>query len=203
MKKTTKRSSYVKLSLMGAAAFSLAACKQEPPVEASIFKDVAECQAAASQPAATVTATDCETSFAEAQKAHEATAPRYAEQSLCEEQHGGSSCYAQPNPNGGGSIFMPLIAGYLIGNMMSGGNSLANRSSLSSQPIYQTKDKRYSTAGGTFFSSNSGKTTVKPAAFTAAKPTVNAAPMTRASVAKTGGFGRSATATAGRSSFGG
>lgn len=202
MTKTSKRSSYVKLSLLGAAAFSLAACKQEPPVDAVMFPSVAECQSAATQPAATISAADCEKAFAEAQAEHERTAPKYDEAKLCEEEHGGS-CYAQPNPNGGGgSVFLPLMAGMMLGNMMSGGSSMG-RSYSHSQPMFQTKDKRYGTAGGAFFSSNSGAAKVKPASFAAAKTTSASAPMTRASVAKTGGFGRSATASAGRSSFGG
>ncbi len=178
------RSGKVRLVLVGAAAFSLGACREEQ-VETSVFPSVDACMAQAEQSATWYTPTDCQTSFAEAEQVHRETAPRYDEQALCEEQHGGP-CQAETRA-GGGSIFMPLMMGYMMGNMMSSGN----RAALA-QPLYRTSAGNYTTAGGTTtFRSNNGNATLRASNFQRPAATVHAPPMSRATVARSGGFGGS------------
>jgi uncharacterized protein YgiB involved in biofilm formation len=92
---------------------------------------------------------------------------------------------------------MPLLAGYLIGNMMSRGAT----ASPAVQPLYKTTDGKFTNAtGSSTYASNTG--TGKLAASQFAKPpaTIGKAPMTKATVASCGGFGGAAS---GRTSTGG
>ncbi len=187
-----KRSRVVPLALMGAAAFGMAACQDES-VESATFPTKEECLATAGAADNWWTAEDCETNFAAALDEHERSAPRYADAALCEEEHEGA-CYEQPGSAGGGSIFLPLVAGYMMGNMLANTNA-----STRAQPIYRTASGQYGTANGTTMTSNRGVGQIAPAAFRAAPSTVSAAPMTRATVRSTGGFGSSRTSTGTRS----
>ena len=106
-------------SLMATASFSLAACgapqrlAPEPEL-AQVYSSLDECRAAND-----ITDTECDAAQAQAQKTAAETAPRYATQSECEGQWGPSQC--QPNNSGGGSFFTPLLAGFVVGQMLNGG----------------------------------------------------------------------------------
>ncbi|MFY0620177.1 MAG: DUF1190 domain-containing protein [Pelagimonas sp.] len=189
----TKRSKHVAIAIIGAAAFTLAGCREEQ-VDAQAFPDLQSCTDAAER-GGFFSAADCDAAFAEAEALHVEAAPRYDSQAVCEEQHGVGACgtEAAATQGGSGSIFMPLLAGYLMGNMLSGG-----RGTAASQPMYRTAGGKFSTAAGTStFSSNKGaaklgaSTFAKPAA-TAGKP-----PMTRAAAQSRGGFGKSFGRSAG------
>ncbi len=183
-----KRSRHARLALAGAAAFSLSACREE--VEATAFPTLDECLAAAETPGSWVSAESCEEGFSEALAVHQDAAPRYDEQALCESEHG-TECIVDER-SGGGSIFLPIMAGYLLGNMMS------NRGGLRSQPLYSTKAGGFATAGGaTQLSSNRGSANLGSHAFRAPPSTAGAAPMTKATVSRTGGFGAARTAPRG------
>lgn len=193
----SKRSSTARIALMGAAAFTLAACEPEEKVDTAVFPTLGSCLDAALQVSAEFTAEDCEASFAKAEEAHKETAPRYAEGALCEEQHGGQCNYVAPASGGGSGFFMPMMMGYMMGNMMSGDSGR----SYSAQPLYKTKSGKYATASGsTILNSNKGFTKLRQSSFKAAPSAAKAAPMTRASIKKSGGFGASRTSTRG---FGG
>lgn len=195
-----KRSSSVKVALMGAAAFSLAAC-QDDRIEAQSFPNEDACVQASFNPGSDFTAEDCEKTFDLAEKEHERTAPRYAEAKLCEEQHGGECQMVQAPAasGGGGGFFMPMMMGYLIGNMMSGNNS---HNSYRAQPLYKTSSGKFATADGkTTMGSLRSTTKISPKSFNAIK-TASAKPMTRASVKSSGGFGASRTSS-GKPNFGG
>jgi len=116
----TKRSKRVAIAIIGATAFTLAGCRDEK-IDAVAFPDVQSCKNEASF-GGTFTAADCETAFAEAETLHVESAPRYNSLDVCEEQHGEGACgsEAQQTQGGSGGIFMPLLAGYLIGNMLGG-----------------------------------------------------------------------------------
>ena len=116
-----KRSSHVALVLLGAAAFGLAGCTEEK-VDAQAFPDLKSCQEAAGL-SSSFTAADCAAAFAEAEALHVEAAPRYDSLAVCEEQHGAGACGTeqQAQSGGSGSIFMPLMMGYLLGNMLGGG----------------------------------------------------------------------------------
>ena len=123
------RSRTVALTILGAAAFTVAGCRDEQ-VEAQAFPDLASCQAAAVN-GGLVTADQCSQAFAEAEALHVEAAPRYDSLAVCEEQHGAGNCGSedqQVSQGGSGSIFMPLLAGYLIGSMLGRAGGGTNRS---------------------------------------------------------------------------
>ncbi|TRD18930.1 DUF1190 domain-containing protein [Palleronia caenipelagi] len=190
-----KRSRTAHVILLGSAAFGLAACQQDEQVEADVFPSVEECQAVAGLPGNDFTADDCANGFAEAQKVHAESAPRYDSEALCEEQHGGE-CVVEKRSDGT-SIFLPLLAGYMIGNML-GGRGFA------SKPLYKTASGRFSTpGGGTTLSGLRGKTNLNSKSFAASPNTRTAAPLNRSAVQSRGGFGAARTSTGGSRSFGG
>jgi uncharacterized protein YgiB involved in biofilm formation len=72
----------------------------------------------------------------------------------CEKIHGEGKCNAKPNGSGSGSIFMPMVAGYMMGSML-------NKPTISPQPGtanpqqdstqrggFGGQAKRYFSAGG-------------------------------------------------------
>lgn len=194
--RSSKRSRKAPVLILGAAAFALAGCREET-IESRAFPSLAACKASVAEESSWWTAENCEESFALAEQEHLETAPRYADENLCEQEHGGD-CVAEQRPNGT-SVFLPLIAGYLIGNMLGGGSR-----SIASQPLYKTKAGGFATASGaTALNGNSGSVKLNQNSFTSGKSTTSAAPMTRASVRSTGGFGASRTSGFGSRSFGG
>ncbi|SNT68595.1 DUF1190 domain-containing protein [Paracoccus seriniphilus] len=182
-----KRSRTVALTILGAASFAVAGCREEQ-VDAQAFPDLASCQAEAAN-GGLFTAEECEAAFAEAEALHVEAAPRYESLEVCEEQHGQGNCgsEAEQVSNGGsGSIFMPLLAGYLIGNMLgrAGGGMAA------AQPMYRNASGGFTNAARTSsFSSNSGRGTMGAQQFTRPASTVGKAPMSRATATSRGGFG--------------
>lgn len=192
----TKRSKRVAIAIVGASAFALAGCEEEK-VDAAAFPDLQSCidQAALSS---TFTRQDCETSFAEAEALHVEAAPRYDSIAVCEEQHGEGACgsEAAATQGGSGSIFMPLLAGYLIGNMLGGRSGMA-----AAQPLYKTADGKFTNAArSSTFSTNKGAAKLSTSQFARPATTVGKTPMTRATAASRGGFGK---VGAGRTGFGG
>ncbi|MBC7675343.1 MAG: DUF1190 domain-containing protein [Rhodoferax sp.] len=188
-----KRSHRVALCILGVAAFSLSACVEEE-VDAAAFPDLAACKATAALGTQGFSATDCDTAFAEAEVIHAEAAPRYDSLTVCEEQHGEGACDEQvASGGGGGGIFMPLMAGYLIGNML-------NRNGPAAQPLYRSASGNFTNAAGTTsYASNSGAGKLGATQFARPATTIGKAPMTAASVQSRGGFGGSA---AGRSTGG-
>lgn len=192
------RSRHVRISLLGAAAFGVAGCLPED-VATEVFPTIAECRAAAQAGTGAYSEQDCADAFALAEVAHTETAPRYDELALCEEQHGGE-CMVDPAAvsSGGGSIFMPLMMGYMMGSMMNNG-----RATMAAQPLYRTASGSYATpSGATNLNANRGAVRLAPTNFRAAAPTSAAQPMTRANVRASGGFGAGRTG-GGSTGFGG
>ncbi|WP_335947237.1 MULTISPECIES: DUF1190 domain-containing protein [Salipiger] len=193
----TKRSRTAALAIVGAASFALAGCREEP-VEAQAFPDLESCRSAVG-PTSLFSEQDCTDAFAEAETLHAETAPRYDSLAVCEEQYGEGNCgsEAQATSGGSGSIFMPLLAGYLIGNMLGGQRGLA------AQPMYRNANGRFTTpAGGTTYANNTGRANLNPSTFNKAPVTAGKPPLTRATAASRGGFGGSKTGS-GLRSFGG
>ena len=190
-----QRSGTVALCIVGASAFALAGCREEQ-VEAQAFPDLAACEAAAEQDGL-LSEAECADAFAEARELHVESAPRYESLAVCEEEHGEGACGSEAQvveDGGSGGIFMPLLAGYLIGNMM-GGRGLAR-----AQPLYRTPDGRFTNAArSSVFSSNRGRTQLAPGQFARPATTAGRPPMSRATAASRGGFGR----TGGSRGFGG
>jgi len=191
-----RRSKKVALSIVGATAFTLAGCAEEQ-IDAQAYPDLPACVAAANS-GGLFSVEECRTAVAEAQTLHVEAAPRYDSLTVCEEQHGAGACgsEAAAAEGGSGSIFMPLLAGYLIGNMMRGTGGMA-----ASQPMYRTANGRFTNAtGSSVFGGNAGKATLGAGQFARPPATRGRAPMTRAMAASRGGFGKSGTS---RGSYGG
>ncbi|SNX71141.1 uncharacterized protein YgiB involved in bioifilm formation [Cereibacter ovatus] len=187
-----QRSRTAVLAILGASAFALAGCREEQ-VDAEAFPSLESCRQVA-EAGGRISTAECDAAFAEAQALHVESAPRYDSLQVCEEQHGAGNCGNEQEATGGsglGSIFMPLLTGYLIGSMLGGGMAR-------SQPLYRTSDGRFTNAtGSSTLSSNSGKGRMDASQFTKPPTTMGKAPMTAATVASRGGFGSSAAARPG------
>ncbi|SNR83054.1 DUF1190 domain-containing protein [Puniceibacterium sediminis] len=192
----TKRSNRVAIAILGAAAFTLAGCREEQ-VDAAAFPDLQSCSDAATR-GGMFSVQDCEATFAAAETLHVESAPRYDSLEVCEEQHGAGACGSEATETSGGSggIFLPLMAGYLIGNMLGGRTGMS-----AGQPLYKTSDGRFTNAArSSTYSSNSGAAKLNTSQFARPTSTVGKAPMTRATASSRGGFGKFG---AGRTGFGG
>ena len=181
-----KRSSTLTLALMSATALTLAACDNSE--QAAIFENVEQCS---SQDG--FDTLSCETNLQLAQEEHIRAAPKYSSFADCEADFGAEQCEPAPQQSSsGGSIFMPLMMGYMMGNMLSG------RSNVATQPLYRSRDdsKNFRTGDN---QKVSGKTGISKVPAQVAR-----APSTKTSTIRRGGFGSSAKAASGgvRRSFG-
>lgn len=199
-KRRRLRSGRVAVMVLGAGAFALAGCRDEQ-VDALAFPDLASCEAAVGTRDG-LTAEGCATAYADAQQLNVESAPRYDSLAVCEEQHGEGACgtEATATQGGSGSIWMPLLAGYLMGNLLGGRSGMA-----ASQPLYRTSDGKYTNAAGnSTFSTNRGAAKMDASQFTRPASTVNKAPMTKATAVSKGGFGATGSSRGSSgSSFGG
>jgi uncharacterized protein YgiB involved in biofilm formation len=182
-----KRSRTLTLALMSATALTLAAC--DNPEEVGVFETVEQC---ATQEGFNIDA--CETNMKLAQDEHIRVAPKYTSAADCEADFGAEQCETAPQQtSSGGSVFMPLMMGYMMGSMLSG------RSGAATQPLYRSKDdsKNFRTGDN---QKVAGKTGVSKVPSQVAR-----ASSTKTSTIKRGGFGSAARASSGgvRRSFGG
>ena len=188
-----KRSSSLKLTTMlaGATALTLSGCddpggqaswdpNKGQQVEAFSYKTLQECKDANA-----VSDQQCDTSFSAAQKDDEKNAPRYEARASCEDVYGVGNCVPRNQANGGGSFFTPLLAGFVIGQMLDGGGYRGTG-------LYRRDDGYYSTYGGRLGRDyGTGRTTISkssidpPDAIRQAPPKIQ----TRTSVVSRGGFG--------------
>lgn len=138
-----KKSRSVRLVLLGSASLALAACGDDEglPTDAKYFSSQSECTAF-------YDAATCSAGKVVAEQTYAAEAPRFANKQECEAEFGVGSCEnrqiaadgtpvqptdgAQPQEAGMGSFFMPMMMGYMLGNMM-GGNQFR-------QPVYRGRD---------------------------------------------------------------
>lgn len=182
------RSRHVTAALLGAAAFTLAACKEDT-VETVVVTDPAACAALGE-----FSREDCEKGYEEAKAQNDATAPRYDAMAVCEEEHGAGNCQPEVT-TGGGSVFMPILMGYMMGRMMGG---------FGAKPLYPTAGGQAATADGrTQFNRMNGVGSAPAASYQPAQTTKNMAPMTKTQVQSRGGFGSSRTMAPSGSSLGG
>ena len=127
-----KRRISVPISLLASVSMiALTACKEEPKVEASVYETVEQCKKDS-----VVSADQCEINFKEALSQHAAVAPKYASKADCQADFGANRCEKAPyQTSSGGSVFMPLMMGYMMGSMIGG------RRSMISQPLYRSAAK--------------------------------------------------------------
>lgn len=143
-----RKSRSIRLVLLSSLSLvALAACEENDPLKsADVIRDEKEC-AARPDPGA------CRSALADAREQHVKTAPRFTDQASCEAQFGAGNCgtpdqvlrfgaEAQPQAGAaaqpaqqqqasGGSSFMPLLMGYMMGRALSGGSPWA------AQPLYR------------------------------------------------------------------
>lgn len=194
-----KRSKKAALVLMvPVATLLLAGCGEERE-QAMVFTDPSECSAAALNSPA-----QCEADYAAAQALHPQVAPKYLNKEQCETDYGVGQCETAPQQtSSGGSVFMPMMMGYLAGQMMNRGGSnfqqpaatgAAAGSKVATQPLYKTRNDRgtFRTATNTAVAGGIGPITLKPSQV---KPQAAQA----AQPVRRGGLGQ----RAGKRSFGG
>ena len=160
--------------LMGVSSIALSAC-EEPKVEAAVFESLQQC---IDEPS--LSREQCEQSFGEARSQHAAVAPKYTSEADCQADFGAGKCEQAPYRSaGGGSIFMPLMMGYMMGSFM------GRRGSVVSQPLYRSAgdQKNYRTADNRKVGSTTGRTQVARSA--TSRPAVKSQTLRR------GGFGAS------------
>lgn len=190
-----KRSKKAALVLMvPVATLLLAGCGEESE-QAMVFSDPSECSAAGLNDT-----TQCDADYAAAQALHPQVAPKYLNKEECETDFGAGQCETAPQQTAqGGSVFMPMMMGFLAGQMMNRGGSNLQQpaaagagSKVPTQPLYKSRDDRgtFRTATNTPVAKGIGPITLKPSQV---KPQVG-------QVVRRGGFGQQAAA---RNSFGG
>ena len=74
------------------------------------FRSPEACQADASIPA-----DECRATYVQALSAHERSAPAYQNRETCEKEYGAGQCVTPSANSGRASMFIPLMAGYMIG----------------------------------------------------------------------------------------
>ena len=112
-----RRSTAVTITLLSTAAIALVWCGDgpTPPEGDTLFTSEDACRASFGSDDTAA----CRDAFADARQRHEATAPRFTERATCENQTGGE-CTSISQPNGT-SLFIPVMAGVLIGRVLAGG----------------------------------------------------------------------------------
>ena len=111
-----KKSKTVRLVLLGGTSLALAGCDDQPPTDAKFFASVQECTAHYSED-------QCRTMVKKAEEQHVAEAPKFSKKEECEAQFGVGNCETRQAPTeagGFGSFFMPMMMGYMMGNMLGG-----------------------------------------------------------------------------------
>lgn len=168
--KTFKRSRKAALIFMvPAASLMLTGCGTEQTVEAQVFSTPDECAAFYNPPE------QCRAAFAEAQALHPQVAPRYANKQECEADFGAGQCETAPERHAQGSFFMPMMMGFLAGQMLNrnvgaaqpAANTAAaagGRNTVPTQPLYKSRDdqRTFRTASNSPVASQPGPAQIRP-----------------------------------------
>jgi len=182
-------------SLMAGTALSVSACDNtpaatqwgDPPaasreVEAKTFASLDECKSSGD-----MTAAQCDTAYAEAQKDAATNAPKFSDQQSCEERYGVDQCVPRSSNNGGGSFFTPLLTGFIVGQALSNMGGGGYRGA----PMYRDRDGTFYGGSGQPLSRDyvTGRTRVRADSFDAPEARAPARVQSRSSVISRGGFG--------------
>ena len=133
-----KRSNSIKLVLIGASLISLTACDQTNKHAETIFRSEEECRVLSHADSSV-----CAEAMKTAKEEHAKTAPHYISMIECEEKFGVGNCVNQPEKSQTShhSVFMPMMMGFMMGNMMN---------ARSAQPIYRDKSSNLFSKGAQF-----------------------------------------------------
>lgn len=138
----------------------------------------------------------CSNDWKAAQALNEEVAPRFTDMAFCEDSFG-DQCQQKTVTNSDGStsnVFVPMMAGMMIGNMMANNNLAAQGQAVHqtrTQPLYQEKERR----GGGYVPINTLSTSTGSAV---QKGSASVSPKMASTVSKfsapvsRGGFGMSA-----------
>jgi uncharacterized protein YgiB involved in biofilm formation len=168
------RRSLATVLMMSVSLVALTAC-EEPKVDAAVYSSLDQCKRDPLN-----TSDQCEASFKEAASQHAAVAPKYNTAEDCQADFGTGKCEVAPyKTSSGGSVFMPLMAGYMMGSLLGG------RGSMMSQPLYRSSQSpnNFRTAENRNVGSKTGRTKVASSA--TSRPTFKSSTRSR------GGFGSS------------
>ena len=189
-----KKSRSIRLVLLGGAGLAFTGCgDSDVPPDAKFFSSLSECTAF-------YDAATCSKAKISAEQTYAAEAPRFGKKEECEAEFGVGSCENQQvaaapgqtavpgqtpvqpmEASSGGSFFMPMMMGYMLGNMM-GGNSFQ-------QPVYRGRDgAAVMPAGGKAYNVGNFAGSGSPADAKSFRPAAQVTQVAR------GGFGSSATA---------
>jgi len=163
-----------RIALIAGGALCISAC-EEPKVDVATYQTLQQCLADIN-----MVRSDCEKNHAAARQQHAAVAPKFSSVKECEEEFGRARCEKAPQTtSSGGSMFMPLMMGYMMGSMI-GGRGYGN-----AQPLYRTRKDpgTFRTADNKRAGGTVGRTQV--AKSSTARPTAKSSSRSR------GGFGSS------------
>ncbi|KLD74887.1 DUF1190 domain-containing protein [Xanthomonas hyacinthi] len=180
-----KRSTNLKLSLMAATlSVPLIGCDSGPPT-GEVLASPDQCSVQKE-----VSVEECKAAYQKAQLEHRKVAPRFQDQSQCNQQFGNCTPF---NDERGQVSWIPPMAGFLIGYALgNAGGGYGGRTLMGAAPLYRDyRDGGYYKSNGDLAGRDTG--TVKGNAGLPPPPS-------RAITVSRSGFGSSAAA---RSSFGG
>ncbi|EOI5728235.1 DUF1190 family protein [Cronobacter malonaticus] len=186
------------------AAFMLAGCEKSDET-VQLYQNADDCSAANPGKSA-----ECNTAYNNALKEAERTAPKYATREDCVAEFGEDQCQQVNNTNTSqatqqtGSMWMPLMAGYMMGRLMGGGGM-----GFAQQPLFSSRNPaspaygKYTDASGrNYGAAQPGRTMTVPKSAMAPKPATTST-ITRGgfgdSVAKQATMQRSAAGSSSRS----
>ncbi|MFZ9583661.1 MAG: DUF1190 domain-containing protein [Pseudohongiellaceae bacterium] len=162
--------------MVPATTLLVSACGGPNRVEQGVvYQDAAECSA--QNPEASE---QCSSDYQAALAAHPALAPKYVSQEECEADFGGERCEPAPERHSQGSFYMPMMMGYLAGQMFrpapspTGAGGIpplrdgqppaapAAASADRAQPLYKSRDdqRTFRTAGNAPVAERSGPVSV-------------------------------------------
>lgn len=203
-----KRSKKAALVLMvPATTLLLAGCGEERE-QALVYESPSECAAASFN-----TPEQCKADYDAAKALHPQVAPKYVSKQECETDFGSGNCETAPQSGAAqqttpqqtassGSFFMPMMMGYMMGQMMNRGGAAQNlqpgaagASKVPTQPLYKSRDDRatFRTATNAPVARGIGPITLKPSQV---QPKAG-------QVVRRGGFGAQAVRRAPATGFGG
>ena len=178
-----RRNSIPVAMLMSVSLIALSAC-EEPQVDAAVYESLEQCVDDPDVPRE-----QCQQNYKEARDQHAAVAPKYSSEADCQADFGSGRCEKAPyQTSGGGSVFMPLMMGYMMGSFIGG------RRSMMSQPLYRSAQspKAFRTADNRNVGSSTGRTHVARSA--TSRPSFKSSTMRRGGFGASGGrFGSAAT----------
>ncbi|EOV9655510.1 DUF1190 family protein [Cronobacter turicensis] len=190
------------------AAFMLAGCEKNDET-VQLYQNADDCSTANPGKSA-----ECTTAYNNALKEAERTAPKYATREDCVAEFGEDQCKPVNNTNTSqatqqtGSMWMPLMAGYMMGRLMGGGGM-----GFAQQPLFSSRNPaspaygKYTDASGrNYGAAQPGRTMNVPKTALAPKPATTST-ITRGgfgdSVAKQATMQRSAAGSSSSRSMGG